>query len=92
MPAEAQERTRRLKTLVARTAGEVALRSAMVSGGRSHTPRHPVFRLLGDALAGPHLRPPLPKTMDAVVKRLFPPQAATAAPPSPPSLGSRYRR
>jgi alkylation response protein AidB-like acyl-CoA dehydrogenase len=79
MPAEAQERTRGLKTFVARTAAEVALRSAMVSGGRSYTPQHPVFRLLCDALAGPHLRPPLPQAMDAVVKRLFPPQAPGAA-------------
>jgi alkylation response protein AidB-like acyl-CoA dehydrogenase/mannose-6-phosphate isomerase-like protein (cupin superfamily) len=75
LPAEAQERTRRAKTFVARAAVEAATRAAMVSGGRCYTPQHPVFRFLCDALAGPLLRPPLPQAMDAVVRQLFPPAA-----------------
>jgi alkylation response protein AidB-like acyl-CoA dehydrogenase len=75
LPAEAQERTRRAKTFVARTAVETATHAAMVSGGRCYTPQHPVFRYLCDALAAPLLRPPLPQAMDAVVQQLFPPAA-----------------
>jgi alkylation response protein AidB-like acyl-CoA dehydrogenase len=75
LPAAAQERARRAKTFVARCAVEAATRAAMVSGGRSYTPQHPVFRFLCDALAGPLLRPPLPQAMDAIVKHLFPPAA-----------------
>ena len=43
----------------------------MVSGGRSYTPQHPVFRFLCDALAGPLIRPPLPQAMDAIAAQLF---------------------
>jgi alkylation response protein AidB-like acyl-CoA dehydrogenase len=78
LPAEAQERARRAKTFVARTAVETATRAAMVSGGRCYTPQHPVFRFLCDALAGPLLRPPLPQAMDAVVRQLFSPAALPA--------------
>jgi alkylation response protein AidB-like acyl-CoA dehydrogenase len=79
LPGEAQERARRAKTFVARTAVETATRAAMVSGGRSYTPQHPVFRFLCDALAGPLLRPPLPQAMDAVIRQVFPPAATRAA-------------
>jgi len=78
-PSEAQERTRRAKTFAARTAVEAATRIAMVCGGRSYSPQHPVFRFLCDALAGPLLRPPLPKAMDEIAKR-FTPSTPTAAP------------
>jgi alkylation response protein AidB-like acyl-CoA dehydrogenase/mannose-6-phosphate isomerase-like protein (cupin superfamily) len=78
LPKEAQERARRAKTFVARTAVETATRAVMVSGGRCYTPQHPVFRFLCDALAGPLLRPPMPQAMDAVVRQLFP--ATTEAP------------
>jgi alkylation response protein AidB-like acyl-CoA dehydrogenase len=71
-PAAAQDRARRAKTFVARAAVETAMRGAMVAGGRSYTPNHPVFRFLCDALAGPLLRPPLPQAMDAIVQQLFP--------------------
>jgi alkylation response protein AidB-like acyl-CoA dehydrogenase len=72
------ERTRRAKTFVARTAVETAVQAAMISGGRSYTPDHPVFRFLCDALAGPLLRPPLPRAMDAIVQQLFPGACAAA--------------
>jgi alkylation response protein AidB-like acyl-CoA dehydrogenase/quercetin dioxygenase-like cupin family protein len=75
MPAEAQERTRKAKTYVSRTAVETATKAALISGGRCYTPQHPVFRYLCDALAGPLLRPPLPQAMDSLVKQLFPPAA-----------------
>jgi alkylation response protein AidB-like acyl-CoA dehydrogenase len=71
MPAELQQRARRAKTFVARVSLEVALHAAMISGGRAYTPDHPVFRCLCDALAGPLLRPPLPKEMDTIVQQLF---------------------
>jgi alkylation response protein AidB-like acyl-CoA dehydrogenase len=81
LPAEAQERARRAKTFAARTAVETAVQGAVVSGGRCYTPGHPVFRFLCDALAGPLLRPPLPKAMDAIAGSLFAPadQARAAA-------------
>lgn len=72
MPSDLQERARRAKTFAARTAVDTAMLAATVSGGRSYTPDHPVFRFLCDALAGPLLRPPLPKAMDAIVDQLFP--------------------
>jgi alkylation response protein AidB-like acyl-CoA dehydrogenase len=71
-PSEAQSRTRRVKTFVARVAVETATKVAMISGGRAYTPQHPVFRYLCDALAGPLLRPPLPQAMDSIVQQLFP--------------------
>jgi alkylation response protein AidB-like acyl-CoA dehydrogenase len=72
MSSAAQERARRAKTFVARTAVETAMAAAMISGGRFYTPEHPVFRFLCDALAGPLLRPPLPRAMDSIVQQLFP--------------------
>lgn len=69
--SEVQERSRRAKTFAARVAVETAVQTAMIAGGRSYTPGHPVFRFLCDALAGPLLRPPLPKAMDAVIQQLF---------------------
>jgi alkylation response protein AidB-like acyl-CoA dehydrogenase len=80
LPATAQERARRAKTFVARAAVETAVHAAMISGGRCYTPDHPVFRFLCDALAGPLLRPPLPRAMDALVQQLFPPTAAAPRP------------
>jgi alkylation response protein AidB-like acyl-CoA dehydrogenase/quercetin dioxygenase-like cupin family protein len=71
LPSEAQERTRRAKTFVAQAAVKAATQASMISGGRSYTPQHPVFRFLCDALAGPLLRPALPQAMDAVVRQLF---------------------
>jgi alkylation response protein AidB-like acyl-CoA dehydrogenase len=79
LPAEAQERARRAKTFVARVAVETATKAAMISGGRSYTPGHPVFRFLCDALAGPLLRPPMPQAMDTIVRRLFPAQVKAVA-------------
>jgi alkylation response protein AidB-like acyl-CoA dehydrogenase len=73
VPAELQERSRLAKTFAARAAVEAATHAAMVAGGRCYTPHHPVFLFLCDALAGPLLRPPLPQSMDALVRRLFPP-------------------
>ena len=72
LPSDAQERTRRAKTFAARAAVETATRVAMVAGGRSYTPHHPVFRFLCDALAGPLLCPPLPRAMDVIAAGLFP--------------------
>ena len=72
LPAGYAERTRRAKTFVARAAVDTAVQAAMISGGRSYTPDHPVFRFLCDALAGPLLRPSLPKAMDAIIQQLFP--------------------
>jgi alkylation response protein AidB-like acyl-CoA dehydrogenase len=72
LPADLQERSRRAKTFTARTTVEIAMRVAMISGGRSYTPDHPIFRFLCDALAGPLLRPPLPQAMDSLVSQLFP--------------------
>lgn len=74
MTSALQERTRRAKTFAARAAVETATKAAMISGGRSYTPDHPVFRFLCDALAGPLLRPPMPQAMDSIVGQLFPPQ------------------
>jgi alkylation response protein AidB-like acyl-CoA dehydrogenase len=71
LPAEAQERTRRAKTFIARTTVESATHVALICGGRCYTPNHPVFRFLLDALAGPLLRPPLPQAMDALAHQLF---------------------
>lgn len=71
MPEDLNERARRAKTFVAKSAVEAATRAAMISGGRSYTPDHPVFRFLCDALAGPLLRPPLPKAMDSIIQQLF---------------------
>lgn len=81
MPDDLNERARRAKTFVARAAVETAVQAAMVSGGRSYTPDHPVFRFLCDALAGPLLRPPLPRAMDSLIQQLFPAdtEAAKAA-------------
>jgi alkylation response protein AidB-like acyl-CoA dehydrogenase len=76
LPADYQERTRRAKTFAARSAVDTATKAAMVAGGRSYTPQHPVFRFLCDALAGPLVRPPLPQAMDAMIKQLFPPAPA----------------
>ena len=76
LPAEAQERTRRAKTFIARTAVETATHVALICGGRCYTPNHPVFRFLLDALAGPLLRPPLPQAMDALARQLFPAASA----------------
>jgi hypothetical protein len=53
---------------------ETATAVATISGGRCYSPRHPVFRFLCDALAGPLLRPPLPQAMDAILRQLFPPE------------------
>lgn len=78
MPDDLNERARRAKTFVARAAVETAVQAAMISGGRSYTPDHPVFRFLCDALAGPLLRPPLPKAMDALIHQLFPAGLASA--------------
>jgi hypothetical protein len=50
---------------------KAATQAAVVSGGRSYTPNHPVFYFLCDALAGPLLRPPLPQAMDAIAAQLF---------------------
>jgi alkylation response protein AidB-like acyl-CoA dehydrogenase len=71
MPEELQERARRAKTFAARTALDVALHAAMISGGRAYTPDHPVFRCLCNALAGPLLRPPLPAHLDAIAQQLL---------------------
>jgi alkylation response protein AidB-like acyl-CoA dehydrogenase/mannose-6-phosphate isomerase-like protein (cupin superfamily) len=73
LPDDLQERARRAKTFIARTTVETAMQVAMISGGRSYTPNHPIFRFLCDALAGPLLRPPLPQAMDSLVNQLFPP-------------------
>jgi len=72
MPSDLQERARRAKTFVARAAVDTAMLTATIAGGRCYTPDHPVFRFLCDALAGPLLRPPLPRAMDAIVQQLFP--------------------
>ena len=75
-----EEEFKLARDFVARITAETALQAAMVSGGRSYTPNHPVFRYLCDALAGPLLRPPLPRAMDAIIKQLFPqPQSTTRA-------------
>jgi acyl-CoA dehydrogenase len=77
--SDAQARTRRVKTFVARVAVETATKVAMISGGRAYTPQHPVFRYLCDALAGPLLRPPLPQAMDSIIQQLFPESAEQSA-------------
>lgn len=75
MPGDLRERANRAKTFVARQAVEIATKAAMVAGGRCYRPDHPVFRFLCDALAGPLLRPPLTRAMDAIALKLFPPPA-----------------
>jgi alkylation response protein AidB-like acyl-CoA dehydrogenase len=67
-----QERARRAKTFAARAAVATATQASMLSGGRSYTPHHPVFKFLCDALAGPLLRPPVHQAMDQMVQQLFP--------------------
>jgi len=71
LPASARERTIRAKTFAALTAVETATQGAMLCGGRAYRADHPVSRFLHDALAGPLLRPPLPKAMDAIADQLF---------------------
>jgi butyryl-CoA dehydrogenase len=66
-----RERTVRAKTFAAKSAVEVAMRCAMLCGGRSYRPDHPVYRILHDALAGPLLRPPLSKAMDGIAASLL---------------------
>jgi alkylation response protein AidB-like acyl-CoA dehydrogenase len=66
-----RERIIRAKTFAAKSAVEAAMRCAMLCGGRSYRPDHPVYRTLHDALAGPLLRPPLPKAMDNIAAHLF---------------------
>jgi hypothetical protein len=41
-----------------------ATQATMLSGGRTYSPRHPVFKFLCDALAGPPLCPPVQQAMD----------------------------
>jgi alkylation response protein AidB-like acyl-CoA dehydrogenase len=72
LPADTHARAGRAKTFAAKVAVETAVQAAVISGGRSYRADHPVFRLLCDSLAGPLVRPPLPRAMDGIIAQLFP--------------------
>jgi alkylation response protein AidB-like acyl-CoA dehydrogenase len=71
LPSAARDQTVRAKTFAALTAVDTASQAAMLCGGRAYRANHSLSRFLHDALAGPLLRPPLAKAMDAIADQLF---------------------
>ncbi|MEA3190155.1 MAG: hypothetical protein QOD77_737 [Thermoplasmata archaeon] len=65
-PFRAANAAQRAKTVAAQAALAAATTAAVVGGGRCYTDRSPIGKFVRDAMAGPHLRPPLPKVLDAV--------------------------
>lgn len=56
----------RAKSFVADAAVEAAVFGGLAAGGRGYTASSRASKLLRDALAGPHLRPPLPTVLDGL--------------------------
>jgi alkylation response protein AidB-like acyl-CoA dehydrogenase len=71
MPQELLDRVQRVKTFVTQTVVQTATQVAIVSGERSYSAHHPVYRLLADALAGPLLRPPVGNAMETIMDQLI---------------------
>jgi alkylation response protein AidB-like acyl-CoA dehydrogenase len=59
-------RAQRAKTVAAQAALSAATTASVAGGGRSYRDGALLAKFVRDALAGPHLRPPLPTVIDAI--------------------------
>lgn len=66
-PKARQARAQRAKSNAAQAAIEAATLASLAAGGRGYTQDSPTSKFLRDALAGPHLRPPLPTVLTGLV-------------------------
>jgi alkylation response protein AidB-like acyl-CoA dehydrogenase len=61
-------RAQRAKSFAAQAAVDAAVFGSMAAGGRGYTTDSRASKFLRDALAGPHLRPPLPQVLDGLAE------------------------
>jgi alkylation response protein AidB-like acyl-CoA dehydrogenase len=78
-PHEGIVAAQRAKSFTAGAAVEAAVFGGLAAGGRGYTASSRASKLLRDALAGPHLRPPLPTVLDGLADEWI--QRAAAQPP-----------
>jgi alkylation response protein AidB-like acyl-CoA dehydrogenase len=67
-PAADVTQAQRAKSFAAQAAVEAAVFGSLAAGGRGYTAGSRASKLLRDALAGPHLRPPMPSVLEALAK------------------------